>query len=496
MLHSHCSKQCQGKDKDHVVEEFAVKMLDKLKLPEFKGLKPSPTVILCSRILRYSVKLPSISRKFDELCFNIDDLSQDEKDHHLKVMIQCSLLLRCTRSNANDNNHQAYERACNMIQPDPTLSYKFLSRIMMNGFTISTLEQTGIGIGLYPAASMINHSCSPNALQSFWFSPHGRNEPTLPMLQITTCQKVKAGDEITISYCDGSAPRHMRRKELWDGYKFDCDCAWCHDTDRDLSVLGLKCPNTACSGSVVLVLDEAMPSLSRSRQPRYKCDSCGYSRFTETLAEITQNVKNIEATTKQQDWYKCGMDLNKNYESLKMICRTQSSWYVAWCADAIVNWSINSLRLYEDERAQEEICIRALRIIEGTRSAMRSRFSRLKWHMLQGVEAKLRLFVNYKDIDALNLLWDARRYFSLFVDPDSDDVMNSLDGSINNYSRMNNCCALDPLEMDFGHLAPDEVRTLWITNGCKDYSTNPEKNMLSFLYGHLQENDSRHDLVN
>ncbi|KAL7489131.1 hypothetical protein ACHAW6_014721 [Cyclotella cf. meneghiniana] len=490
-FHQHCSKQCQEKDKDHVVEEYAVRILDQLKLPEFKGLQPSSAVILCSRILRDSVKSSSISMKFEELCFNINDLSQEEKDHHLKVMIQCSLFLRYARSNINDKNHQAYERACSMIQTDPTLAYKFMSRIMMNGFTISTLEQIGIGIGLYPAASMINHSCRPNALQSFWFfPPRDREEPNSPMLQITTCQRVKAGDEITISYCDGAAPRHIRRKELWDGYKFDCYCTWCNDIESDLSVVGLKCPDAACSGRVVRVPDEAIPSLSRSEQPRFKCDSCGYSRYTETLAELTQNVKNIEATMKQEGYgsdivnvNKCGMHLHRNYESFKKICNTQYSWYVAWSADAIVNWSINSLRLYEDEKTQEEICTRALRLIDDSRPAMRFCFNHLKWRMLQGIEAKLRLFVNCKDIDAFNLLWDARRYFSLFVDPDSDEVLSSLDGSIDYYSYINVCCGLDPLEKYFAHLAPNKVRTIWIMNGCKDYNTDPKKNMVSFLYG-------------
>ena len=47
-----------------------------------------------------------------------------------------------------------------------------MSRMSMNGFTISDSEQLPIGHGVYLGASAINHSCRPNCLQTFWIRPH------------------------------------------------------------------------------------------------------------------------------------------------------------------------------------------------------------------------------------------------------------------------------------------------------------------------------------
>jgi SET and MYND domain-containing protein len=497
LLHYHCSKQCRDKDENHKAEGNAIQMINQIKWEEFQGEYPSPTVILCSRILRYSSKTPSIAASFEELCFNTGDLSQEDKDHFLKVMIQCSLFLRYTKHHITGSiDKAAFERACGMVS-DPTLAYIFMSRIVMNGFTVSTSEQMGIGIGIYPRASMINHSCRPNAVQSFYFFHHSCNkEPNVPMLQITTCQEVKAGEEVTISYCDVSAPRHLRRKELFEGYKFDCDCHWCANIDNDMKVVGLKCPDSNCGGKVVCLQtgNVNLPS-NHTDHPQYKCSSCGYSKYAETLAELVQNVRNAEKS--QHEAYssdivkidQCGTHLMKTYDFFKMICNNKSSWYIAWCGDAIVNWSINSIGLYNDERQQEKICIRALQVIDESRSAMLcfKYAGGLKWYILEGIEAKLRLFINPNDIDAFYLLWDVKRYLSLFVDADSDELVKSLDDSISTYSYIKNFDKTDPLESIFCSLSHDEVRTLWITNGCKDYRTEVGKNTGRFLCGHLEQ---------
>jgi hypothetical protein len=49
-----------------------------------------------------------------------------------------------------------------------------MSRMSMNGFTISDSEQLPIGHGVYLGASAINHSCRPNSLQTFWSAPTRR----------------------------------------------------------------------------------------------------------------------------------------------------------------------------------------------------------------------------------------------------------------------------------------------------------------------------------
>ena len=476
LLHHHCSQQCREKDESCAIEENAVRLIRKM-IPNID--LPPPTVLLASRIIRYSVQSVFIEKKFEELCYNIDDLCEEEKSHYLKVMTNCNSLLRYI---------DPYSEACNRAQDmmdNPNKAYKFMSRIMMNGFTISTLEQEGIGLGLYPGASMINHSCRPNAVQSFYFFPsefqRQETETNVPMLQITTCQKVKAGEEITISYCDNSAPRHMRRKELLNGYKFLCDCSWCGKTNEDTRIIGLQCVDSNCRGKIIRLHTDDSTLVD---DPRYKCSVCGFAQYTETLAELTQNVKNIEKSMKHEDYGtdigivdNAGYNLNKTYGFLRDICSIKTSWYIAWCADAFVNWSVDALSYSDDQKIRDNICTQALRMIEQSKSALRSCYKYpggLKWYTLMGTEAKLRLLMNYEDIDAFNLLWNARRYLSLFA-PDKDDIIMSLDESILNYSGISNFDGSDPLCLDYGHLPEDVVRTLWKINGCQDYNADTVK---------------------
>jgi SET and MYND domain-containing protein len=482
-LHYHCSKQCQKKDKNYAAEEKALRMI-RMMQPNIEC--PPPTVLLVSRILRHSFDSPSIREKFNELCFNITDLSQKEKKEYMQVMNSSHAFLRFIE---NGSSQEAFRMA-----NDPPEAYAFLSRIMMNGFTVSTTEQMGIGIGIYPGASMINHSCRPNAVQSFHFFPPGERTSNIPMLQITTCREVKAGEEITISYCDGTSPRHMRRKELWEGYKFDCDCFWCKKIYCNTQVLGLKCPDSSCRGRIVCVNSECSSSSSMNAQdPKYKCDSCGFERHVAILAELTQNVRNIEKTMKNEAYgedigfvEETGFHLNKTFDFMKQICSTQTSWYVAWCADAIIHWAINALQFYDSERMQEHTCIKALLVLNESIPALRACFNypgSLKWRLIQVADAKLRLFVNPTDMDAYGLLWDAKRYLALFV-PVHDELLASLDQSILDYTYVNDVEYADPMESESGH-SQEEVRVLWIINRCQDYSTDPDKD--NFFCRYLEE---------
>ena len=475
-LHYHCSQRCREKDKNCAMEENAVRLI-RIMIPNID--LPPPTVLLAARIMRYSAKSELIERKFEELCYNIDDLCEKEKSQYHKVITNCNSLLRFI-----DPHGEACKRAQEMMD-NSTEAYKFISRIMINGFTISTLEQEGIGLGVYPGASMINHSCRPNAVQSFYFFPseyqRQEMETNVPMLQVTTCQKVEAGEEITISYCDNSAPRHMRRRELLEGYKFLCDCSWCEEINEDMSVVGLECADSNCRGKIVrLHVDDS----ALIEDPRYECSVCGFAQHADTLAELTLNIKTVEKSMKHESYGNdinivdnAGYSLNKTYGLLRNICSIKKSWYIAWCADAFVNWSIDALSYSDDQRRSENICIQALRMIDQSRSAIRLCYKYpggLKWYAMMGTEAKLRLLLNYEDMEAYNLLWDARRYLSLFA-PDQDDIIKSLDDSIMNYSGMAGFDGSDPLFLDYCHLPEDVVRTLWKVNGCQEYSADTDK---------------------
>lgn len=69
------------------------------------------------------------------------------------------------------------------------------------------------GVGLFPTGALINHSCTPNAMQSF----------SQQRVTFTALQPIPPGTEITISYIELAATRAERRRQLLDQYYFDID---------------------------------------------------------------------------------------------------------------------------------------------------------------------------------------------------------------------------------------------------------------------------------
>lgn len=72
--------------------------------------------------------------------------------------------------------------------------------------------------GIYPTICFINHSCLPNAHNSW-------NSDT-KYETIHAIHYINAGEEITISY-DKGGPSDARRTHLQDAFGFDCNCSVC-----------------------------------------------------------------------------------------------------------------------------------------------------------------------------------------------------------------------------------------------------------------------------
>ncbi|GAB5358103.1 hypothetical protein AAMO2058_000429900 [Amorphochlora amoebiformis] len=87
-----------------------------------------------------------------------------------------------------------------------------LSLLDANSYVITDPEMDSIACGVYSVLSMINHSCSPNAIVMF------RNKTG----QLRTVKSIKKGEEICVSYLDLiSTPRERRRNLL------ECQCSRC-----------------------------------------------------------------------------------------------------------------------------------------------------------------------------------------------------------------------------------------------------------------------------
>ena len=73
--------------------------------------------------------------------------------------------------------------------------------------------------GLFLEASRINHSCSHNT-QNTW-------NANLNQLTIHALRDIEEGEEITISYLDGSESYDTRQLSLKNKFSFDCACELC-----------------------------------------------------------------------------------------------------------------------------------------------------------------------------------------------------------------------------------------------------------------------------
>jgi SET and MYND domain-containing protein len=78
-------------------------------------------------------------------------------------------------------------------------------------------QGTVIGVALDPFASLINHSCDPNA---FVFCEGNQ-------LRARSLRPIVAGDEITFSYTNETYDYIFRQKQLKSKYFFTCKCKPC-----------------------------------------------------------------------------------------------------------------------------------------------------------------------------------------------------------------------------------------------------------------------------
>ena len=91
-----------------------------------------------------------------------------------------------------------------------------------------------VGTGIYLAPSILDHSCSPNAVVTFdGFHLRVQLLEDLPVLD---------WDSIRISYIDLMNCNSDRKKELKERYYFDCDCPRCNSDDIDRYHYAAKCP--------------------------------------------------------------------------------------------------------------------------------------------------------------------------------------------------------------------------------------------------------------
>nr|CAD7416834.1 unnamed protein product [Timema poppensis] len=115
-------------------------------------------------------------------------------------------------------------------------------RMSVNSFNILDPEMLSVGTGIYLGASIIDHSCDPNAVAVFQGTT----------IFIRTLRDIPAldWDKIFISYIDLLNFPQERRKELQQTYYFLCECRRCNDVEELAGMSSVVCPNQECRAPV------------------------------------------------------------------------------------------------------------------------------------------------------------------------------------------------------------------------------------------------------
>jgi hypothetical protein len=114
-------------------------------------------------------------------------------------------------------------------------------RYHVNAHSITDLNNNPIGMGIFSAASYLNHSCAPTCAYTFG----GAGGSGGCNMTMRTVRAVKAGEELTHNYVDMYAPSWVRRAQLRGRYFFDPTAEGRHEATlqakEDKQIGGLKC---------------------------------------------------------------------------------------------------------------------------------------------------------------------------------------------------------------------------------------------------------------
>ncbi|KAE9370083.1 SET domain-containing protein [Stipitochalara longipes BDJ] len=123
---------------------------------------------------------------------------------------------KATKLEKNVVKHIAYAHFNNNLVIDQPLLRHSFSYPSGNGCVTS-------GVCLEPFASMINHSCQPNA----WWTFNGRE------FQLRAVRDIPAGEELSISYIGITASFKLRQENVMKDWGFECACLLCKEGPQE-----------------------------------------------------------------------------------------------------------------------------------------------------------------------------------------------------------------------------------------------------------------------
>ncbi|CAG8484523.1 17759_t:CDS:2, partial [Dentiscutata erythropus] len=213
----YCSEEC--KRKDRLYHEHECKSFVRLKRT------PPTSIRLICRILMHRMNDPASFKDIENLQTNRTMFKQEQ----IETFAQMSMVVReCISQDALLSASEMLDLFCRMTE---------------NSFSILDGEMIAFGVGIYPNASLLNHSCRPNCVVIFENSK----------LMVRCIEPINNDQELVINYVDLSLPVEERRKELRKQYFFLCNCESCEyykSKDNIDPRSALRCQNSQCSNAI------------------------------------------------------------------------------------------------------------------------------------------------------------------------------------------------------------------------------------------------------
>lgn len=189
---------------------------------------PTHTVRLMARII---LKLRNVEgrRQFDEL----PDWPEGQNQRYFDDLLshQKEIVRDPERIEAFHAFYVILQKCLGEKLPPKSDVLDIYGRILINSFDITCNGYQSVGVGLYLGASVLDHSCDPNAVAVF----KGRE------IIIRTISQIEAPEDVRISYTDVLDSTEKRRKNLAKQYYFDCTCPRCQDEESDCFKSSLIC---------------------------------------------------------------------------------------------------------------------------------------------------------------------------------------------------------------------------------------------------------------
>jgi len=191
---------------------------------------PPDTVRLMARII---LKLRNGGAKECDVLPDGQQRYFDDLLTHQKEIVRDS-----SRIEAFQNFYLVLKDCLDKFLPPKSEVLDIYGRILINSFNLMNDKFQSVGVGLYLGASVLDHSCQPNAVVIF----KGKE------LIVRTIEDVENISDIRVSYTNLLDNTEKRRQNLCEQYYFFCECPKCQDMEQDLTKSSMMCPD--CGGCV------------------------------------------------------------------------------------------------------------------------------------------------------------------------------------------------------------------------------------------------------